>query len=149
MVQANTDCLLALFEERERSNLLANFPLTDPVTACSETLGQTAASLTDAVGDQLLRLPGELTGDGRQGGDVDGHDVGGVTGVLPRPAGSVHRLPVTLPVTGAVTAGEAGDPCSSAVRSVIAQISNSQIQNPTSWRHHRLVCSCSDQTAVS
>ena len=60
--------------------------------------------------DQLLGLPGELTGDGRQGGHVDGHDVSGVAGVLARPAGSVHCLSVTLSVTGAVTAGETGDP---------------------------------------
>ena len=63
------------------------------------------------MSDQLLGLPGELSGDGRQGGEVDGHDVGGVAGVLPRPAGSVHRLPVAVSVTGAVTAGETRDPC--------------------------------------
>ena len=81
------------------------------MTAGCETLRPTAASLPDAVSDQLLRLPGELAGDGGQGGDVDGHDVGGETGVLASPAGSVHRLSVTLPVTGAVTAGETRDPC--------------------------------------
>ena len=61
---------------------------------------------------QLLRLPGQLAGHGGQGGDVDGHDVGGVTGVLAWPAGSVHSLSVALSVTGAVTAGETGDACS-------------------------------------
>ena len=63
------------------------------------------------MSDQLLGLPGELTGDGRQGGEVDGHDVGGEAGVLPWPAGSVHRLSVALSVTGAVTAGKTCDPC--------------------------------------
>ena len=59
---------------------------------------------------------------------MDGHDVDGVTGVLARPAGSVHRLPVTLPVTGAVTAGETGDPCRSAVGSVNSQHTNIKLK---------------------
>ena len=112
--------------ESWRSNLLANFPLTHPLTAHCQTVGPPAAALTDAVSYQLLRLPGQLAGDGGQGGDVDGHDVCGVTEVLTWSAGSVHRLSVALPVTGAVTAGETGDTC---IRNKInIQYKNKQIQ---------------------
>ena len=74
-----------------------------PGTAGSEdTLGERAALLTDAVGDQLgpVGLPADVS-----------HHVLGVADVLAQQAGSVHRQSVALPVAGAVGAGEAGDTC--------------------------------------
>ena len=77
-----------------------------PLTTSSEnTLGQGAALLTDTVSDHLTLPAGVRPGPG----PVDCHDVLSVAGVLPQPAGPVHRQPVALPVAGAVGAGEAGD----------------------------------------